>query len=538
MISNFKVYLLFKDRVGIVADTSALIARKDLNIISMEVERSEDKARVYLEVENQGPELDQANVFQMLKDIPYLLEMEFVETLPQETRENRFRVVLDNIRDGVISIDPDGRVTTVNRIARRVLNCEENDVIGKNVLELKLHDYTILESLKGKTFKNVKKDIINEKGRFQYFTTCRPITDSANRIVGAVEIRKDMREIKMLAQSISRPRTITFSDFIGESAAIQEVVSFGQKIAKTDSIVSIRGETGTGKEVLARAIHAASERRGEFVAVDCAALPENLLESELFGYAPGAFTGARKEGKPGLFEVAGEGTIFLDEIGDMDVGVQAKILRVIQEKRMRRIGGLKEVPLTCRIITATNKSLEQMVKEKVFREDLYYRINVLPIHIAPLRERTEDIPLLVEHFLFQVDSRLEKSPQSVAGAALEKLKSHGWPGNVRELKNVVERAAIFCESDEIDTRYILFSLEIGKSNEGLKTGLLPGGAEGDPLRGLMDAYEKEIICKRLDGCRSIRKAARDLGVSHTALLKKLKKHGILVESNRAIRKQI
>jgi PAS domain S-box-containing protein len=538
MSRNFKVYLLFKDRVGIVADTSALIARKDLNIISMEVERADDKARVYLEVENQGPELGQADVFQMLKNIPYLLEMEFVETLPQETRENRFRVVLDNIRDGVISIDPDGRVTTVNRIARKAFNCEDADVIGKNILELRMHDYTILEGLKGKTFSNVKKDIINENGRFQYFTTCRPITDSANRIVGAVEIRKDMREIKMLAQSISRPQTITFSDFIGESAVIKEVVSFGQKIARTDSIVSIRGETGTGKEVLARAIHSASERRGEFVAVDCAALPEALLESELFGYAPGAFTGARKEGKPGLFEVAADGTIFLDEIGEMAVGVQAKILRVIQEKRMRRIGGLKEVPLTCRIITATNKSLEQMVKEKLFREDLYYRINVLPIHIVPLRERVEDILLLAEHFLFQVDSRLEKSPQSVSDAAMDKLRSHSWPGNVRELKNVVERAAILCESEEIDTGYILFSLEIGKSSEEMKTRLLSGKSEGDSLHGLVDAYEKEIICERLDGCKSIRKAAKELGVSHTALLKKLKKHRIIVESNRTIRKQI
>ena len=537
MGTRFKLYLLFKDRVGIVADTSALIAQKNLNIISMEVERSRDKAKVHLEVEDKGGGTGEADVHGMLSSIPGLLEMESVETLPQETRENRFRVVLDNIRDGVISIDPAGMITTVNRIARKSLNCGDADPVGKNILDLRLHDHTILESLKGKTFTNVKKDIINERGRFQYFTTCRPITDSENRIVGAVEIRKDMREIKMLAQSISRPQTITFSDFIGESAAIREVVSFGQKIARTDSILSIRGETGTGKEVLARALHSAGERTGEFVAVDCAALPESLLESELFGYAPGAFTGARKEGKPGLFETAAGGTIFLDEIGEMSTGVQARLLRVIQEKRIRRIGGLKEVPLTCRIITATNQSLEQMVGEKTFREDLYYRINVLPIHILPLRERVEDIPLLVEHFLFKVDSRLEKTPQTVGEKAMEKLRNHRWPGNVRELKNVVERAAILCDSSEIDADCILFSMEIGKSRKDLKTHLLSGAATGGSLHEMLDAYEKEILSERIEGNRSIRMAARRLGISHTALLKKLKKHGITVEANHTIRKQ-
>jgi transcriptional regulator of aroF, aroG, tyrA and aromatic amino acid transport len=353
--------------------------------------------------------------------------------------------------------------------------------------------------------------------------------------VGAVEIRKDMQEIKTLAQSISQPQTIAFTDFIGGSAAIKEAVSFGQRIAKTDSIVSIRGETGTGKEVFARAIHTASERKGEFVAVDCAALPDALLESELFGYVPGAFTGARKEGKPGLFELAGNGTIFLDEIGEMALGMQAKILRAIQEKRMRRIGGLKEVPLTCRIITATNKSLEQMVMEKAFREDLYYRINVLPIHILPLRERIEDIPLLVEHFLFQFDSRLEKGPHFITGDSLEKLRRHRWPGNVRELRNVIERAAILCDSDEIDTESILFSLEIWKENRELANRVRPVDSKGNSLHDLLAGYEKEIVCQRLDGCRSIRKAARNLGISHTALLNKLRKYGIIVESNRSIR---
>ena len=235
-----------------------------------------------------------------------------------------------------------------------------------------------------------------------------------------------------------------------------------QKIAKTDSVVFIRGESGTGKEIFARAIHEASNRKGAFVAVNCAALPESLLESELFGYAGGSFTGARKDGKQGLLEIARGGTIFLDEISEMPMSAQAKMLRVIEEKSVRPVGGAKEIPIDTRIITASNENLEQMVEQKLFREDLYYRINVLPIHIPPLREREDDIRLLAEHFLFQLDFMLEKGKQVLTAGALDKLHRHRWPGNVRELKNVIERAAILCDSEQIDVGFVLFSFEVGQ----------------------------------------------------------------------------
>jgi PAS domain S-box-containing protein len=358
-----------------------------------------------------------------LGKIPDLLEIRFLEILPQEMRENRFRVVLDNIGDGVISIDRDGKITTINRVARSVLNCDHDEMTGKDVKEFDLPDFDILECLSGKKYTNVQKNLITKKGRFQYLATGRPIIDSSGTIVGAVEIDKDTREIKMLAQSISQPGRITFGDFIGDNSVIKEAISFALKIAKTDSVVSIRGESGTGKELFAQAIHTASGRKGPFVPVNCATLPEPLLESELFGYDPGAFTGARKEGKPGLFEIAGDGSIFLDEIGEMPLSVQAKILRVIQEKCVRRVGGSQEIPINTRIVTATNKNLERMVQEKQFREDLYYRINVLPIHVSPLRERIEDIPLLVEHYLFQLDSKLDKNAQSLTKEALTRCSS-------------------------------------------------------------------------------------------------------------------
>ncbi len=533
MDENIRLYLLFKDRLGIVADISTLVAQLQFNIVSIEVITADDKANVYLEIERRSPGVSRWELIELLGKISDLEDIKSIETLPQETRENRFRVILDNIRDGVISIDADGRVSMLNAIAARLLNRRVDEVIGKHITELQLPDYGILQCLQGKKFSNIKKDFVNEKGRFQYFATGMPITDSAARIVGAVEIGKDMQEIKMLAQSISQARPLTFADFVGKSPAIRDAILFAQRIAATDSIVSIRGESGTGKEVFARAIHAASARKDSFIAVNCAALPETLLESELFGYAGGSFTGARKEGKQGLFELASGGTIFLDEIGEMPLSVQAKMLRAIEEKSVRPVGGAREIPIDARILTASNENLEQMIEQKLFREDLYYRINVLPIHIPPLRERAGDIRLLAEHFLFQLSFKLEKGHQSLTVGALDKLHNHRWPGNVRELKNVIERAAILCDSEQIDVDCVLFSFEIGKGTGGLQTAF-PQIQEGHSLQDLIDLYEKQIIHQALEKSDSQRKAAKSLGMSHTALLNKVKKHKIVVERKQTI----
>jgi PAS domain S-box-containing protein/TyrR family helix-turn-helix protein len=525
MQSHIKINMLFKDRIGIVADISRLVAQRNLNIYSMEVAIREANADIYFEMEN-DMHMPREELLRLLGAIDGLTAIRFIDTLPQELRENRFQVVLDNIRDGVISVDTEGKITTINRVAKRVLGCEHEEVVGKDVKELNLPDFAILDCLRGEKYTNVKKDLITERGRFQYFATGRPITDSADRIVGAVEIGKDMREIQRLAQSISQPTAPTFSDFIGKSPALMEAISFAKKIARTDAVVAIRGESGTGKEVFARAIHAESERKGPFIPVNCGALPETLLESELFGYVSGAFTGARREGKAGLFEIARSGSIFLDEIGEMPLTIQVKILRVIQEKSVRRIGGDQEIPINARIIVATNKNLEELVRETKFRTDLYYRINVLPMHILPLRDRPEDIPLLAEYFLFQLDSRLGKDKQSLSKEASDKLRGHRWPGNVRELKNVIERAAILCDTEEIGSEWILFGFEVGKGvkkEEGCGDLQEPGGHS---LRARLDAYEKRIIVETLGTSKSIRQSAKKLGVSHTALLNRIRKYQI------------
>jgi PAS domain S-box-containing protein len=522
---TLRMELVFQDRIGIVADISAVIARFGINIVSMEVEQRQDRAHVFLEARQGEASVDVERLWAELSAVPDAVRMQRIDIMPQKERENRFRVVLDNISDGVLSIGKDGCITTINQVARKAVGCEDRTLVGRDIREIDLPDFTILECLEGRRFNRIKKTIVRANDRYQYLATGRPILDADGRIIGAVEIAKDIQEIKMLAQSISDPETVGFGDIIGQHPSITGAIAFSQRIAGSDATVSIRGASGTGKEIFARAIHFASGRKGPFVPLNCAALPEQLLESELFGYVGGTFTGGRREGRPGLFECAAGGSVFLDEIGEMPLSSQAKILRVIQDRRVRRMGGSKEIPIDTRIITATHRPLEQLVENRMFRQDLYYRINVLPIHIPPLFERLEDIPLLVEHFLFQLASRLKKPLQRLSPDAMQRLLAHHWPGNVRELKNVIDRAAILCESEVIQASAIVFSHELGSVCR--PRGVSPSTANGErpfSLRGAIAEYERDLIDRAMKRCRSKREAARFLEISHTALLHKLKKH--------------
>lgn len=520
---NLKIRLCFKDRIGIVADISNIVAAENLNIVSMEVVRKSDEAHVYMEMEGTENKGDSDKIVSILKNIEDLREIDFIDSLPQQEREDRFRVVLDNISDGVVSIDREGKVTTINKVASRVYTCKADEIIGKSIKTIDLPQYAILKCLNGSNLKNVKQTLITPYRRYQYISTCRPIRDSSGMVVGAVEISKDMQEVKRMAQTVSEPSQISFSDIIGDNPAVREAIAFAQKIAATDAPVAIRGGSGTGKELFARAIHTASNRLGSFVPINCAALPEPLLESELFGYSGGAFTGGIKEGKPGLFETAKDGTVFLDEIAEMSLASQAKLLRLIQEGAVRRIGGTKEIPINARIITATNKNIERLVEEKAFRQDLYYRVNVLPIHIPPLNQRLEDIPVLVEHFLFQLTSKLGKKMPNFTPDAYEKMYRHDWPGNVRELKNVVDRAAILCECDAIDSNCVLFSHEMGHHPLHSSPSLVSNHLS---LKERVADLEQQIIVESLKQHKTVRSTARTLKISHPALLKKMRKYDI------------
>jgi len=313
----------------------------------------------------------------------------------------------------------------------------------------------------------------------------------------------------------------SLQNVIGISDKMQEVFKIALKAARTRATILLIGESGTGKELIAKAIHYESDRsKGPFIAINCAAIPENLLEAELFGYEKGAFTGALVS-KPGKFELANGGTIFLDEIGDLPFSLQAKLLRVIQDKTFERIGGTKPIKVDIRIIAATNKDLEKMVKNGSFREDLYFRLNVIPIYLPPLRERKEDIFLLIDHFLKKFNKEYKKNI-TINKSAMEKLINYSWPGNVRELENTIERLVILAEKDEITINDLPFYIrqdEENKFTELKLKGSLPNQIE---------LIEKKAIEEALKACNyNQTKAAKMLGLTKRQINYKIKKYGLI-----------
>jgi len=313
----------------------------------------------------------------------------------------------------------------------------------------------------------------------------------------------------------------SLQNVIGISDKMQEVFKTALKAAKTKATILLIGESGTGKELIAKAIHFESDRnKAPFLAINCAAIPENLLEAELFGYEKGAFTGALVS-KPGKFELANGGTIFLDEIGDLPLSLQAKLLRVIQDKTFERIGGTKSIKVDVRIIAATNKNLEEMVKSGAFREDLYFRLNVIPIFLPPLRERKEDIPLLIDHFLKKFNKEYGKNI-TIDKSAMEKLINYSWPGNVRELENTIERLVILTEENKITLKDLPFYIRQEEDNKTIGIKLK------DSLPAQLELIEKKAIEEALKACNyNQTKAAKMLGLTKRQINYKIKKYGLI-----------
>jgi len=523
MSDNLKVQLVFKDRIGIVFDITKLMSEQGLSIVSMEVAQKDGFAKISLEIEKLENSVNCNTLFVLFETLPGLESQSELRRLPQEKRQRWLKTMFDGMSDGVISVDAGGLINTINSVACHTLGVLYEDVIGHHVSEISPKDSILLDCITKRIPVSRRKLSVTNTGRVEFYGSAKPIKDSRGNFIGAVLLMKNLKEVKEMVDAVSTPLDVTFDDFIGQTPAIKNLITFSKKIANTGAIISITGESGTGKELFAKAIHFESGRKGPFVPINCAALPEQLIESELFGYADGAFTGARKNGKPGLFEAAKDGTIFLDEIGDMPLGPQAKILRVLQEGLVRRIGGFDEIPVNASVITATNKNLNGMVFEKSFREDLFYRINVLTIQIPPLKERLMDIPLIVEDFLHQFNKKLGKADQTVSKEAMARLYNHSWPGNVRELKNVIERASILCDSVEIHADSILISHErdehgrISRYQETIDSG-------AQLLKERVGSYEAVILLETLNTSTSVRQAARKLGISHTALLKKIEKY--------------
>ena len=314
-----------------------------------------------------------------------------------------------------------------------------------------------------------------------------------------------------------------FGEMVGRSAQMQEVFARVQKVAASDSSVLIYGESGTGKELVARAIHQQSARRdGPFVKVNCGALPRELVESELFGHEKGAFTGAVRQ-KKGKFELAVGGTIFLDEVGDVPLEVQVNLLRVLQEKEFDRVGGEKTLTADVRVVAATNRPLKEMVAQGTFREDLFYRLEVIPIRLPPLRDRKEDIPLLVEHFLHKKCSEMGRPRKRIAPEAMEALTGYRWPGNVRELENVIEQTIVLSDGEEIGVGDLPLAAEAER--EGVELPALPEGEI--PLNRMLDDLERQLVERAMERAGGVKaRAAQMLGIKTSALYYKLEKYGL------------
>jgi sigma-54 dependent transcriptional regulator, acetoin dehydrogenase operon transcriptional activator AcoR len=363
-------------------------------------------------------------------------------SLKLENSLKKNMAILNAVHDGVLAVDHNGMIEQINHSASNFLGIKSDYYIGKSIAELlpsKIVD-DIIRQNKPCVDKEIEINIGNQCNTV--FLTSEPVNRKTLN-GGAVLSFKRAQEINYLAKhlSLSGTQPITFENIIGKSTSIDDVVELAKKVAVGDSTVLIRGESGTGKELFARAIHNESLRSsGPFVAVNCAAIPEPLLESELFGYQEGAFTGARRGGKPGKCELASGGTLFLDEVGDIPLFLQSKFLRMIQERTIERVGDTKTIPIDIRIITATHRNLEAMIENQEFREDLYYRINVIPISLPPLRERLNDIYDISMLFLQKYSERLNKKISDISPEVLDVFSNYDWPGNIRELENAIEYA--------------------------------------------------------------------------------------------------
>ncbi|MDR1981313.1 MAG: sigma 54-interacting transcriptional regulator [Tannerellaceae bacterium] len=337
------------------------------------------------------------------------------------------------------------------------------------------------------------------------------------------ELRKE--NLKLRGGKSFKPDNI-----VGNSSLMNDLYSLIEKVAPTNSTVMIRGESGVGKELIAEAIHHASDRSSKpFIKVNCSALPENLIESELFGHEKGSFTGANSS-HTGRFEMASGGTIFLDEIGDVPLSIQVKLLRVIQQRQIERVGGSETINIDVRIITATNKDLEEMIKQNTFREDFYYRINVFPIYVPALRERRADIPILIDHFIAKLNKSNRTNIKRITGGALDMLMVYSWPGNIRELENVIERAMILTSDDVIHSYNLPPTLQTGISSNTMDKGA---------LKGILERVEKQLIIDTLIVVRgNITKAANQLGITERIMGLRIKKYHIQIQHYKSLTNEL
>ncbi|WP_392486046.1 sigma 54-interacting transcriptional regulator [Haloimpatiens sp. FM7315] len=439
--------------------------------------------------------------------------------------------ILEASHDLICFVDEHRKLSYLNPAYENYFNINKDIFLGSDLKDISP------KGLRMKVFKSKEKieNILHKKGKTRVVSTIEPIFID-KEFKGIISISKPLSEMKDLLNKLEKSQeeieyykdeirrqanlTKSFKDIIGNSGSLKEVLYIAEKASISSSTVLIRGESGTGKEVIAKSIHYNGTRKNKpFVRVNCAAIPENLLESELFGYEKGSFTGALKS-KPGKFLLAHGGTIFLDEIGDMPVSMQVKLLRVLQEKEFESIGGIKTQKVDVRVIAATNRDLESMIKDNTFREDLYYRLNVINITLPPLKDRKEDINLLVEHFIEKLNKSLNKNVRGITRDCILYLEKYHWPGNIRELENIIERAMNMCDGNLITPKDLPFHI----TNISSKNDSLINLVNGELLS--LEEYEKEIVKIAMKKYGSYNRAAKALGVTHRTVSLKCKKYNI------------
>ena len=433
-----------------------------------------------------------------------------------------FNVILNSIADGVFTTDNDGKITFINKAAEEITGFSSKEATGRYCFDVFRADICQSRCALKETLKT-KKEIINlpatilKKGgqKVPISISTAVLKNERGQIIGGVETFRDLSAIEELKKELSQKYTL--GDIISKNHLIQDIFNILPNIAESDSTVLIQGASGTGKELLAKAIHNLSRRKTKsFVKVNCGALPDTLLESELFGYLKGAFTDAKKD-KPGRFALAHEGTIFLDEVGDMSPALQVKLLRVLQEKEYEPLGATGSRKTDVRIIAATNKDLSTLVSDGKFRDDLFYRLNVVKIELPLLRERREDIPLLIDTFVQKFNAKMGKQITGVSDEVMRTLMRYDYPGNVRELENIIEHAFVLCKGDRIDLGCLPKEFA---GDQGEITAFTPSKEETPFQKAESEIIERTL--KKYDGNRI--KTAKELGLDRTTLWRKIKKY--------------
>ncbi|TBV05981.1 sigma-54-dependent transcriptional regulator [Phytopseudomonas dryadis] len=505
-----RIHVTFIDRVGITQEVLALLGGRNLNLDAVEMV----PPNVYIDAPTLSPAvLDELR--EALFKVHGVQAVTIVDILPGQRRRLQLDALLAAMSDPVLAVDGGGRVLLANPALIALCGQEpEGQALGELFNEPDLQNALLTQHFR----LPLREVTLNGQA---LLLDAMPISETAgtDQLAGALLTLYEPSRIGARLAALHHDYAEGFDSLLGDSPPVRTLKARAQRVATLDAPLLIHGETGTGKELVARACHALSARRAApFLALNCAALPENLAESELFGYAPGAFTGAQRGGKPGLLELANHGTVFLDEIGEMSPYLQAKLLRFLSDGTFRRVGGEREERVDVRILSATHRDLERMVSEGGFREDLFYRLNVLNLEVPPLRERGQDILLLARHFMQQACAQIQRSQCRLTPETYPALLGNRWPGNVRQLQNVIFRAAAICDSNLVQ----IDDLDIAG------TAVAPGieGEEVESLEAAVSSFEKGLLEKLYASYPSTRQLAARLQTSHSAIATRLRKYGI------------